>query len=71
MHKDIHIVERAFQIARGGACATTKAVRDRLKSEGYASVEMHINGSLATQLKKICEQSVAAAQASNVPAAAE
>ena len=62
MHSDVHIVERAFQIARGGGCATTKDVRDRLKFEGYASVDMHINGSLAVQLKKICEQSLSKTQ---------
>ena len=38
-------VERAFQLARTGACHSVVEIRQRLSAEGYESVQGHLNGS--------------------------
>ena len=52
----IGTVERAFQLAREGACLSVSDIRERLSAEGYESVFSHLNGmsirqQLATALK--------------------
>lgn len=37
-------VERAFQLAREGACRSVSDIRDRLSAEGYEGVFSHLNG---------------------------
>jgi hypothetical protein len=49
-------VERAFELARSGSCASVQDIRRRLKSEGYDQVEAHLSGpSLGKQLRRLCE----------------
>lgn len=38
-------VERAFQLARTGACHSVVEIRQRLNSEGFEGVHGHLNGS--------------------------
>jgi hypothetical protein len=38
-------VERAFQLARTGACHSVVEIRRRLHVEGYEGVQGHLNGS--------------------------
>lgn len=47
-------VERAFQLARAGACHSINDIRDRLLREGYANVLSHTSGmSIKKQLNAI------------------
>ena len=41
----IGTIERAFQLARTGACHSVVEIRHRLHSEGYEGVHGHLNGS--------------------------
>jgi hypothetical protein len=40
----IGTVERAFQLAREGACRSVSDIRERLTAEGYEGVFSHLNG---------------------------
>jgi hypothetical protein len=55
----VPIVERAFQVARSGTCASIQDVRVALRAEGYGAVDQHITGSLGKQLKAICQSHAA------------
>ena len=45
-------LERAFQLAKSGSCGSISDIRNRLRSEGYATA--HITGkSLTRQLKAL------------------
>jgi hypothetical protein len=47
-------IERAFQLAREGACHSINDIRDRLLREGYPNVLSHTAGvSIKKQLKAI------------------
>lgn len=37
-------VERAFELARSGACSSVNDLRQRLRREGYDSVHLHLHG---------------------------
>ena len=41
----IGTLERAFQLARTGACHSVVEIRHRLHAEGYEGVHGHLNGS--------------------------
>ena len=41
---NIGTVQRAFELARGGTCATVEEIRTRLKSEGLSSIAEHLAG---------------------------
>jgi hypothetical protein len=41
----ISTVERAFQLARTGACHSVNEIRRRLHAEGHEGVHSHLNGS--------------------------
>lgn len=57
-------LERAFELARSGGCASVQDIRRRLKSEGYDQVEAHLAGpSLGKQLRRLCEEARKAAEA--------
>ena len=46
-------VERAFQLARGGACRSIEDIRNQLSAEGYDGVHGHLSGmSLKRQLNE-------------------
>ena len=52
MQQKPSIIERAFQLANAGDCASVKDIRERLSREDYASVESYIRGaSLVRQLQ--------------------
>ncbi len=48
-------IERAFALARDGACLTVDDILQRLKAEGFDGVEAHLNGSsIRKQLRDLC-----------------
>ena len=56
------VVERAFELARSGDCASVAAIRLRLKTEGYGAGEIssHLQGrSIAGSLVKLCREASA------------
>jgi hypothetical protein len=55
-------VQRAFELARSGECATVADVRKRLRSEQRDQVDSHLSGrSIRTQLRQILDEVSAAA----------
>jgi hypothetical protein len=51
---EISTIERAFQLAREGACHSVHDIREQLLREGYANVLSHTAGmSVKRQLKAI------------------
>ena len=40
----ITTIERAFQLARGGACRSIADIRSQLSAEGYDGVHSHLDG---------------------------
>lgn len=49
-------LERAFQLARSGECASIAEIRVRLKKERHDQVEAHLQGpSINRQLRLLCE----------------
>ncbi|MHB8286832.1 MAG: hypothetical protein ACYDD1_19440 [Caulobacteraceae bacterium] len=50
-------LERAFEIARSGACASVKEIRSRLNREGYANIDSQLD-TLAIQkaLTRLCAE---------------
>ena len=51
---EISTIERAFQLARAGACHSVNEIREQLLREGYPSVLSHISGmSIKKQLGTI------------------
>lgn len=50
-------IERAFVLARSGACANVGDIRLTLKRERYEQVEAHLAGlSIAKQLRGLCDE---------------
>lgn len=47
-------LERAFDLARSGACAGVADIRAQLKAEGYALSQLE-GRSLARQLRELCQ----------------
>ena len=48
-------VERAFELARSGACRNLEEIISRLKAEGLDSVEGHVAGaSIRSELRQVC-----------------
>jgi hypothetical protein len=56
-------LERAFELARSGACANTTQLRDKLKAEGF-SPEQLTGRTLMRQLRELCLASQTAADQS-------
>lgn len=52
------ILERAFQLARGGQCRSVNDIRQALKSERFDQVEAHLSGGA---IKKQLQLAMAAA----------
>ncbi|HEX8644132.1 MAG TPA: hypothetical protein VF702_09495 [Allosphingosinicella sp.] len=51
----LSILERAFELARTGACRSVEEIAKRLKQEQYESVETHLGGSsLRKELRQLC-----------------
>ena len=56
-------LERAFELARSGECATVADIRLRLKRERFDSVEAHLQGqSIQRQLRRLCDEARAVAE---------
>jgi hypothetical protein len=52
----IGTIERAFQLARSGECASASDIRSRLTREGFASVNEHLSGpSIRRDLNTLCK----------------
>lgn len=46
-------LERAFELARGGECATVGDIKDKLKQEGFSPNDV-TGPSLLRQLRELC-----------------
>ena len=44
MSSNPNVIDRAFQLARAGACHSIEAIRQQLVSEGYEQVGPHLSG---------------------------
>lgn len=50
-------LERAFTLARSGACASVGDIRQQLKQERFDQVEAHLAGySINRELRALCEK---------------
>ena len=48
-------VERAYQLARSGECATVDDIRARLRAEGFSLVSGHLSGAMIQRaLRGLC-----------------
>lgn len=48
-------VERAYQLARSGECATVSEIKARLRSEGYGDVAGQLYGpTIQRSLRQLC-----------------
>lgn len=62
MSTEIHVIERALQIARSGKCTCTTDVRKALSREGYSAFDlMHVTPRLSAQIKRLCVEARAKA----------
>lgn len=53
---DLHILERAFELAQSGDCGSIDDIRRQLKAENYAQVDAHLAGStVRRQLLDLCK----------------
>ena len=58
----IGTVQRAFELARSGTCASVSEIRTQLIKERFTSVSEHLTGpSLRRDLAKLCKDARAAA----------
>jgi hypothetical protein len=49
-------IERAYELARSGACRTVSEIKQRLTAEGYDRVRDSLYGqSLNADLRKLCQ----------------
>ncbi len=61
MNENLTTLERAFQLAKSGDCASIADIRLRLKSEGYSDWQSHTKGpSIRNQLNALCAEAVKA-----------
>jgi hypothetical protein len=58
MDRNLSPLERAFQLAEAGACATVTDIKKRLKSEGYATTQIE-GRTLSKQLALLIRQAKA------------
>lgn len=51
-------IERAYQLARSGECATVGAIKDRLKAEGFSDIAGQLYGpTIQRALRELCAAS--------------
>jgi len=61
MNERLTTLERAFQLAKSGECASVAQIRERLKKEGYSDWQSHTKGpSIRAQLNALCAAAVKA-----------
>ncbi|HEX8194529.1 MAG TPA: hypothetical protein VF552_16700 [Allosphingosinicella sp.] len=68
----LSILERAYDLARSGACRSVEEIAKKLKQEQYEAVDTHLGGaSLRKELRKICAEARATRLAAEptIPAA--
>ena len=59
-------VERAYQLAKSGDCATVDDIKARLQAEGYSSVWQHLSAPMLTRtLRGLCASAAKKPQASS------
>jgi hypothetical protein len=52
-------IERAYELARSGDCATVDEIKTKLQAEGYESVWQHLSAPTLTRtLRRLCEAAV-------------
>lgn len=52
-------VERAYQLAREGPCASLDDIRRQLEQERYGSVNAHLSGpTIRRQLRQLCRDRI-------------
>lgn len=57
LQSDDRIIERAFELARSGDCASVAAIRAQLKKEHFAAIEDHLEGaSIRGQLRSLIQK---------------
>ncbi|RJF93183.1 hypothetical protein D3876_02140 [Sphingomonas cavernae] len=50
-------IERAYQLARSGSCASVQDIRQQLIREHHEAVEAHLRGpTIGHHLKELCER---------------
>lgn len=53
MNHEKTTLERAFELARSGECPTIKAIRVRVRAEGFAGEQLY-GPALVRQLRQLC-----------------
>jgi hypothetical protein len=52
----LHILERAFELAQSGQCASIDDIRRQLKAESFTQVDAHLAGAtVRRQLLDLCK----------------
>ena len=55
--QDQTTIERAFELARSGSCASVNDIRQKLKAERFDQVEAHLAGpAISRQLRELCAE---------------
>ncbi len=56
MTNGLTILERAYELASSGECATLQMIKRRLKAEGFISIDAHLYGhTLQDDLRRRCQ----------------
>lgn len=64
-------LERAYELARSGACRTVGDIKTRLQQEGYERVQDRLyGGSLTSALRKLCTAHYITPEGEEAPAKA-
>ena len=63
-------LERAYELARSGACRTVGDIKAKLQAEGHKRVQDRLyGGSLTSALRKLCTAHYVAPEGDDTPAA--
>jgi hypothetical protein len=53
----LQTIERAYELAASGKCASVKHIKDRLSAEGHAFVLTHLRSRLLVrELRELCDR---------------
>lgn len=64
-------IERAYELARSGECATVSEIKARLKAERFTDVDGQLYGrTIMSALRKLCDAAQAEQPATGAPATA-
>jgi hypothetical protein len=54
--RQLGTVERAYELARSGSCATVEQIRMQLSRERHESVQQHLSGpTIRRELSRLCK----------------